>query len=99
MYTSSYIAKLLTILARPKEELDETNFKKYACTLKLYNIYLDAKRATVALFKEVFPDSLVGMKVSYGGLSPTLKSRDAFNHIETMIIELFIDQDFLNLSS
>ena len=93
MRNGSSTTELPTLPARLNEKLSETNYKQFMWKLKLYNTYMDTKQATIALLKEVFPDSLVGFEVSVGQLSPTLTSREAFNYIETMAIEPFIEQN------
>ena len=54
---------------------------------------METERATIELLKEVFPNSLVGLEVTYGQLPSNLKARKTFNYIKTMAREPYIDQD------
>ena len=52
------------VLPKTQTQLDkalgETIYMKFIWELKLYNTYIENERATIALLKEVFPNSLVG---------------------------------------
>ena len=78
---------------RPDKELAVTNHKKFCWELTLYTNYMETERAAVHLLKEVFPNSLVGLEVTYGQLPPNLKARTAFEHIEKMAKQPHVDHE------
>ena len=84
-------AELPEAPTRPPKELGGTNHRKFHWELKLYNTYMETERTTVELLKEIFPNSLVGLEVTYGQLPPNLKARKAFAHIEKMAKKPYID--------
>lgn len=73
--------------------MGKTNYKKYVWKLKIYNMYMEDKQATVKLLQDVFPDALVGLEVSYKWLPANFTTKEAFEYIETMTIEPFVNQD------
>ena len=54
---------------------------------------MDAERAAVHVLKEIFPNSLVGLEVTYGHLSPNLKTRTVFAHIKKMAKQPHVDHE------
>ena len=78
---------------RPDKGLATTNYKKFRWELTLYTNYMETERATVHLLKEVFPNSLVRLEVTYGQLPPNLKARTAFEHIEKMAKQPHVDHE------
>ena len=62
MRTNSSNAKLPKIPTRPKEEMGKTNYKKYSWKLKIYNKYMEVKRATVKLLQKKILDKLISLK-------------------------------------
>ena len=86
-------AELPETPTRPSKELGGTNYKKYHWELKLYNTHMETERATIELLKGVFHNGLVGLEVTFGQLPPNLKARKAFDYIETMATEPYIDLD------
>ena len=64
-------AELPKAPTRPDMDLRGKNYKKYHWELKLYKLYMETGRATTELLKEIFPNSFVGLEVTYEKLPLT----------------------------
>ena len=86
-------AKLPKAPRRPDKGLATISYKKFCWELTLHTNYMETECATLHLLKEVFPNSLVELEVTYGQLPPNLKARKAFEHIEKMAKKPYVDHE------
>ena len=63
--TCSSTAELPKTPKQPDKSLGGVNYNTFIWELKLCNTYMETEHATIALLKEVFLNSLVGLKITY----------------------------------
>ena len=86
-------ATLPTTPTWPSATIATSNHKQFWWENTIYNTYMEVERAVIVLLQEVFPKSLVGLKVMPGLLPPNMKSKKALTYIQKLAKDPRNDHD------